>query len=53
MYAVFNFGGIKPVDIHYVWKIKVPPKFISFFGYFSTINYSLEITWSRDKALMT
>jgi hypothetical protein len=30
MYAVVNFGGIKPVDIHCVWKIKVPPK-IHFF----------------------
>jgi hypothetical protein len=30
MYAVVNFGGIKPVDIQCVWKIKVPPK-IHFF----------------------
>jgi hypothetical protein len=30
MYVVVNFGGIKPVDIHYVWKLKVPPK-IHFF----------------------
>jgi hypothetical protein len=30
MYAVINFGGIKPIDIHCVWKIKVPPK-IHFF----------------------
>jgi hypothetical protein len=30
MYAVINFGGIKPVNIHCVWKIKIPPK-IHFF----------------------
>jgi hypothetical protein len=30
MYVVVNFGGIKPVDIHCVWKLKVPPK-IHFF----------------------
>jgi hypothetical protein len=26
MYAVVNFRGIKTVDIHGVWKIKIPPK---------------------------
>jgi hypothetical protein len=30
MYAVINFGGIKPINIHCVWKLKVPPK-IHFF----------------------
>jgi hypothetical protein len=30
MYVVVNFGAIKPVDIHCVWKLKVPPK-IQFF----------------------
>jgi hypothetical protein len=30
MYDVVNFGGIKHVDIHCVWKIKVHPK-IHFF----------------------
>jgi hypothetical protein len=51
MYDVVNFGWIEPGDIHCVWKIKVPQKFISFFGCFFTISYSLEITWSRDKIL--
>jgi hypothetical protein len=26
MYDVVNFGGIKPFDIHSVWKLRVPPK---------------------------
>jgi hypothetical protein len=30
MHAVINFGGITPVNIHSVWKLKVPPK-IHFF----------------------
>jgi hypothetical protein len=30
MYAVINFGGTLPVNIHCVWKLKVPPK-IHFF----------------------
>jgi hypothetical protein len=30
MYAVVNFRGVVPVDIHCVWKIKMPPK-IHFF----------------------
>jgi hypothetical protein len=30
MYVVVNFRGVAPVDIHSVWKIKVPPK-IHFF----------------------
>jgi hypothetical protein len=30
MYVVVNFGGIKPVDIHCVCKIKVPQKFTFF-----------------------
>jgi hypothetical protein len=32
MYDVVNFRGIKPVDIHCVWKIKIPPRFI-FYGF--------------------
>jgi hypothetical protein len=30
MYLVVNFRGIKTIDIHCVWKLKVPPK-IHFF----------------------
>jgi hypothetical protein len=30
LYAVVNFGGVQTIDIHSVWKIKVPPK-IHFF----------------------
>jgi hypothetical protein len=30
MYAIINFRGIIPVNIHFVWKLKVPPK-IRFF----------------------
>jgi hypothetical protein len=32
MYDVVDFRGIKPVDIHCVWKIKIPPRFI-FYGF--------------------
>jgi hypothetical protein len=45
LYAIVNFGGIKAVDIHCVWKIKVPPKIHFFFGYFFTIKSPLEIIW--------
>jgi hypothetical protein len=30
MYAMINFKGILPVNVHLVWDIKVPPK-IHFF----------------------
>jgi hypothetical protein len=30
MYAIINFRGVMPVNVHSVWKIKVPPK-IHFF----------------------
>jgi hypothetical protein len=30
MYAVINFREIMPVHVHYVWKLKIPPK-IHFF----------------------
>jgi hypothetical protein len=30
MYAIINFGGILPVHVHSIWKLKLPPK-IHFF----------------------
>jgi hypothetical protein len=37
MYAVVNFRGVVPVDIHCVWKIKMPPK-IHFFLWLTAHN---------------
>jgi hypothetical protein len=30
MYVIINFRGVMPVNVHCVWKVKVPPK-IHFF----------------------
>jgi hypothetical protein len=26
MYALVNFRGVKPVHLHAVWKLKIPPR---------------------------
>jgi hypothetical protein len=49
LYAMVNFGGIQTVDIHCVWKVKVPPKIHFFSGCSPIINFSLETTRSKDK----
>jgi hypothetical protein len=43
MYVVVHFRGIKHVDIHYVWKLKIPPRFISFCGFWLITSFILEI----------
>jgi hypothetical protein len=37
MYAVINFRVIKTIDIHGVWKVKIPPK-IHFFHWLLAHN---------------
>jgi hypothetical protein len=32
-YAIINFRGVKPMFVHAVWSIEVPPKFSCFSGY--------------------
>jgi hypothetical protein len=53
MYAVTNFRGIKSVDIHCVWKIKIAPK-IHFFLWLLAHNKLLtRDNLSKGKMLMT
>jgi hypothetical protein len=51
LYAVINDHGVKPVYVHNVWKLTVPPRVQVFFGCFRRIDCSLEITWAKEDML--
>ena len=39
LYAVVNFRGVVPVHIPTVWKLDIPPEFISFCGSYPITSY--------------